>query len=73
VNGSVAQSGALPTLPTVTVGGIAATVQYAGVTAPGLYQFNVYVPAGAPNGDNALVATYNGFTTPSKVTITVQK
>jgi hypothetical protein len=37
-----------------------ATVQFAGLAAPGLFQFNVYIPANAATGDNAITATYNG-------------
>jgi uncharacterized protein (TIGR03437 family) len=64
--------GSLPTLPTVTIGGIPATVQAAGISGPGLYQFNVVVPASAPAGDLTLSATYNGVNTQSGVTLTVQ-
>ncbi len=71
VNRSTSQSGTLPTLPLVTIGGIPARVQFAGVVSPGLYQFNVEVPANVPTGDNALVATYNGLKTQSNVLITV--
>ena len=72
VNGSVSHSGALPVLPVVTIGGINAAVQFAGVVSPGLFQFNVTVPANARSGDNALVATYNGFSTQANVLITVK-
>jgi len=53
----------LPVLPVITIGGLPAKVDYAAVVAAGEYQFNVEVPLGVPNGDNLLVATYNGFTT----------
>ena len=72
VNGALTQSGMLPTLPTVTIGGLPATVEFAGVVAPGEYQFNVVVPANAPAGDNLLVATYNGYITQANCLITVQ-
>ncbi len=72
VNGSLSQSGTLPVLPMITIGGINATVEFAGVISPGLYQFNVVVPPNAPSGDNALVATYNGLSTPAKVLVTVK-
>jgi uncharacterized protein (TIGR03437 family) len=70
--GSSQQSGSLPTMPTVTIGGISATVIFAGLISPGLYQFNVVVPASAPNGDNQVIAKYNGFTTQQGVLISVQ-
>jgi uncharacterized protein (TIGR03437 family) len=71
-SGSVTQSGALATLPVVTIGGTPAAVQFAGLSGPGLYQFNVTIPTTATPGDNALVATYNGMTTQPGVLITVQ-
>ena len=72
VSGSIMQTGTLSPLPAVTIGGINAAVQFAGLVSPGLFQFNVVVPATAPSGDNALVATYNGAATQSGVLITVQ-
>jgi uncharacterized protein (TIGR03437 family) len=73
VSGSVTQAGTLSPLPAVTIGGISATVAFAGISAePGLFQFNVVMPATAPNGDLALTATYNGAVTQSGVLITVQ-
>jgi len=71
-NGSATQSGTLPALPAIKVGGVAAQVQFAGVVAPGLYQFNIVIPTSAPDGDNSLVATYGGFSTQSGVLIFVQ-
>ncbi|HTX33790.1 MAG TPA: hypothetical protein VME43_02180 [Bryobacteraceae bacterium] len=70
--GSEQQSGALPTLPVVTIGGVAATVQFAGLISPGLYQFNVVVPSTLPAGDASLVATYNGQSTQAGVLLTIQ-
>lgn len=64
--------GALPALPTVTIGNLPATVSYAGISAAGLYQFTVIVPASAPSGDLALLASYNGGSTQSNTVITVQ-
>lgn len=72
VNGAVAQSGSLPAMPVIKMGSYTATVQFAGVVAPGEYQFNVTVPSGLPVGDVVLSATYGGATTQSGVLITVQ-
>lgn len=72
VSGSATQSGMLSPLPMVKIGGIPATVQFAGLVAPGEFQFNVVVPQSAPSGDNALTATYNGASTQANVLITVQ-
>ena len=72
VSGSSAQSGTLSPAPVVTIGGIAATVSFAGLVAPGEFQFNVVVPANAPSGDNAVTATYNGAEASPAGMITVQ-
>jgi uncharacterized protein (TIGR03437 family) len=71
--GSAVQTGALPTLPQVTIGGTTATVRYAGVISPGLYQINVVVPSTSANGDNAVVAIYTGASTPSGAMIPVSR
>jgi uncharacterized protein (TIGR03437 family) len=73
VSGSVSQSGTLSPLPVVKIGGLPATVQFAGLVSPGLYQLNVVVPAAAPDGDNALTATYNGSSVQPGVLIAVKK
>ena len=72
VPGSGTQSGTLSPLPTVTIGGLNATVQFAGLVAPGQFQFNVVVPKNAPSGDNAVVTTYNGVEASPSALITVQ-
>jgi len=72
VSGSMTQSGNLSPLPAVSIGGIAAFVQYAAVISPGLYQFNVVVPASTPSGDNQLIATINGVTTAPMALLTIQ-
>jgi uncharacterized protein (TIGR03437 family) len=71
VKGSSMQSGSLNPLPNVMIGGAPATVQFAGLISPGLYQFNIVVPASAPAGDNAITATYNGFSTQAGAFLTV--
>jgi len=71
INGSAAQSGALPVNPVCTVGGNAAAVVFAGLSAPGLYQLNLTIPAGAANGDNPISCTYGGANTPAGDLITV--
>jgi uncharacterized protein (TIGR03118 family) len=43
----------LATTPTVTIGGLTAEVQFAGVSEAGLYQFNVVVPKGLTPGTTA--------------------
>jgi hypothetical protein len=68
------QPGALANWPVVTIGGVAASVAYAGLNGyAGLYQLNVAVPLGAANGDNAVVATYGGASTPVGATIAIAR
>ena len=65
VAGSETQSGTLSPLPAVTIGGLTATVDFAGLNGtPGEFQFNVVVPSTLTSGDQPIVATCNGFTTP---------
>jgi uncharacterized protein (TIGR03437 family) len=72
IAGSASQSGALPSVPSIRIGGAPAVVQYAGVISPGLYQFNVVVPSAVTNGDNPVTATYGGVSTPSGAMVAVQ-
>jgi uncharacterized protein (TIGR03437 family) len=71
VAGSATQSGSLPTLPVCTVGPNPATVAFAGVISPGLYQLNVIIPAATSNGDQSIACLYGGAATPSGDLITV--
>lgn len=71
-SGLPVQSGRLPTLPTVQIGGIAAQVNFAGLIGPGEFQFNVVVPAGLASGDQSVTANYNGVSTQPGVLLTVQ-
>lgn len=70
--GASTQSGTLSPLPVVTIGGIQATVVYAGLQGAGLYQFNVTVPLGTPSGDIPLTATFGGSSTQAGVVIAVK-
>ena len=63
-----------PTKPTVTIGGVPASVMFSGL-APGfvgLYQVNAQVPAGAPAGPSAPVVVSMGGVDSNTVTIAVQ-
>ncbi|HVW07101.1 MAG TPA: hypothetical protein VHC90_00880 [Bryobacteraceae bacterium] len=71
--GSSTQTGSLPTLPTCTINNASATVSFAGVVSPGLYQLNVVVPNGATNGENAIKCTYQGASTQDGLTLTVSR
>lgn len=72
VAGSTVQSGVLPVLPTVQIGGLPATVQFAGLVSPGEFQLNVTIPAGIQDGDQPITATYGGASTQPGVLLTVQ-
>jgi len=72
VSGSAIQSGTLLPTPVIKIGAIPATVQFAGLVAPGEFQFNVVVPPNMPDGDQTITASYNGVTTQSGALITVQ-
>ena len=71
-NGSDTQSGSLPTLPVCSIGGLQATVGFAGLISPGLYQLNLTVPGATLAGDNPISCTYGGFSTPVGDLISVQ-
>jgi uncharacterized protein (TIGR03437 family) len=75
VAGSPVQSGVLPTPPVITIGGIAAAAQFAGLvpSVPGEFQFNVVVPPNVPDGDNTVTAVYAGLSTQSGLLLTVQR
>jgi uncharacterized protein (TIGR03437 family) len=73
VSGSETQSGTLSPLPVIQIGGLNATVVFAGLNvAPGEFQFNVVVPASLADGDQPITATYNDLTTQMGTLITVQ-
>ncbi|HLK64508.1 MAG TPA: IPT/TIG domain-containing protein [Bryobacteraceae bacterium] len=72
VSGSITQSGTISPLPTVTIGGVKATVGFAGLISPGLFQLNVVIPGSVPSGDNPVIATINGTATTPAALITVQ-
>jgi uncharacterized protein (TIGR03437 family) len=70
-SGSVSQSGTLSPLPVVKIGGVAASVQFAGLVAPGEFQFNLTIPASLGNGDQTITATSGGGSTQSGILITI--
>jgi uncharacterized protein (TIGR03437 family) len=73
VSGSETQSGTLSPLPVITIGGVQASVQFAGLNVtPGEFQFNVVVPSPLSAGDQPISATYNGLTTQAGTLLTVQ-
>ena len=59
-------------LPTITFNGNPATIEFGGLTGTGLYQFNVTVPAGLPDGDAAVTAMLLGMSSPAGALITIK-
>jgi uncharacterized protein (TIGR03437 family) len=57
----------------VRIGGLPADVLWAGLSAPGLYQFNVKIPEALPDGDHTVLVVVAGWPTQSNVFITVQR
>jgi uncharacterized protein (TIGR03437 family) len=55
----------------VTIGGLDAVVQFAGITGAGLYQINAVVPLTLTAGDQPIVATVNGLKTPDGAFVTI--
>jgi uncharacterized protein (TIGR03437 family) len=55
---------------TMTIGGVSAQVQWAGLVSSGLYQLNVTIPNVAA-GDQQVQATIGGFQNPATVMLTV--
>jgi uncharacterized protein (TIGR03437 family) len=51
VSGGLTQSGTLTDSLIVGIGGFPANVPFAGLVAPGEFQFNIVVPSSAPDGD----------------------
>jgi uncharacterized protein (TIGR03437 family) len=73
VAGSETQSGTLAGTVQVQVGGANAQLIYAGLAGPGMYQFNITLPASLPNGDVPITVLYNGHATQAGTVITIQQ
>ena len=73
VPGSLVQSGSITPPPVVRLGNTVATVSFAGLVSPGLYQLNVVIPADAVDGDLGVSAEATGQTTPSGVLLSVSR
>jgi len=61
-----------PSKLTIRIGDAVATVQFAGLTGVGLYQFNLVVPD-LPDGDHAVIAEMDGAQSQANKFITVQR
>ena len=73
VAGSTTQGGVLSPLPVIAIGGKNATVQFAGLVSPGLFQFNVVVPNSLADADHPITATYSGAATQSGTLLSVHQ
>ncbi len=60
-----------PTQLQIRIGGVLASVSFAGITFVGEYQFNVLIPA-LPNGDQSIVATIGGLTSQAGISIPIK-
>jgi uncharacterized protein (TIGR03118 family) len=67
----VAAPQAVVTTPTVTIGGVTATVVYAGLVSAGVYQLDVVVPASTAAGNATIVATVGSVSSQSTAIVTV--
>ncbi len=72
ISGSAMQSGTLSPMPVIKIGGVSATVQFAGLVRPGQYQFNVVVPPNLSDGDQPITASYGGQVTQTGTLITIK-
>lgn len=55
----------------ITIGGVEATVEFAGIVGAGLYQFNVIIPDGLASGDAEVLAQIGGRSSPMGAFVTV--
>jgi uncharacterized protein (TIGR03437 family) len=72
VSGGLTQSGTLTGQLIVAIGPGPADVPFAGLVAPGEFQFNIVVPASTPDGDISISAAYANSFTPKTATLAVQ-
>jgi uncharacterized protein (TIGR03437 family) len=73
VKSGLVVTGAAPAVDkvTITIGGLDAVVQFAGITGAGLYQINAVVPLNLTTGDQPIVAAVNGLKTPDGAFVTI--
>ena len=72
-NGQLQTTAALLALyPVIQVGGATASIGWGGLSATGLYQFNVTLPTSLQNGDASVTAvTAGGISSPATGLITI--
>jgi uncharacterized protein (TIGR03118 family) len=69
---TVNTGGVAAPLPTVTIGGLPATVTFGGLIDLGIYQINVVVPSTLTTGDAAVVATAAGYQSQANAFLSIQ-
>ncbi len=57
----------------ISIGGVNTIASFSGLVEAGVYQFNVAIPKGLPNGDAGLTAVISGAQTQTGVSIPVQQ
>jgi uncharacterized protein (TIGR03437 family) len=73
VSGAVVTTPAPMTVPpAILFGNVAGKVVFSGLIATGVYQINVVVPAGLPDGDVPVVASTGGYSTPALVLTSIK-
>jgi uncharacterized protein (TIGR03437 family) len=73
VSGAVVSTPApLLLTPAILFDNVAGQVVFAGLIYPGVYQFNVVVPSGLPNGDVPVVASTGGYSSPALILTTIK-
>lgn len=55
----------------ISIGGLDAIVEFAGISGAGLYQFNVIIPAALTAGDAEVIATIGGVSSPLGTFLTI--
>jgi uncharacterized protein (TIGR03437 family) len=68
----ISQPAPMRTKPSVRIGGVSASVPYAGLVGPGLYQINVVVP-NVPDGDQPLWLDVSSYSSPPGVYLTIRR
>jgi len=74
VSGQVVSTAApLVLTPAILFDNVPGRVVFAGLIATGVYQFNVVVPGGLPDGDVPVVASTGGYSSPPLVLTSIKK
>jgi len=73
VNGQLqAVAAPLVQVPVIQFNGASANIAWAGLSATGLYQFNLTVPSAVPDGDASVTAIAAGISSPTNGLITIK-